>query len=254
MTPLPRAFIDLPLAHRGRHDAARGIPENSRAAVEAAVAQGYGIEIDVQESADAQAMVFHDFTLDRMTPARGAVKEQSRRALGALPLTPGNEGIPSLPEILAIVDGRVPLLIEIKDETRGPAEAPRALERAVSAAIQDYAGPVAVMSFNPHAISHMRALSPDTPLGLTTCAFDPGAVPDLSPADRAYLQEIAAFDTIGAVFISHQHTDLEAPRVAALKAQGVPILCWTIRSPREEDKARRIADGITFEGYAAAVP
>ncbi len=250
---LPEAFLRRPLAHRALHDVARGCPENSRAAVRAAVDAGYGIEIDVQMSADAQAMVFHDGQLDRLAEASGPVRAVAAHDLGQIPLKGGAEGIPDLPEILALVAGQVPLLIEIKDQdgALGPDVGP--LEAAVAKALAGYAGPVAVMSFNPHAVARMAALCPEVPRGLVTDAF---AAKDWAiPAPRrAELRNIPDFDRAGCSFISHHWRDLDRPRVSDLKARGAHILCWTVKSPTDEAEARKIAGNITFEQYLAPHP
>ena len=252
--PLSAAFLTHPIAHRALHDRAAGRPENSRAAVRAAVAAGYGIEIDVQLSSDGQAMVFHDETLDRLTLEQGPVNALTASALGKIRLRDADDGIPTLPEVLDLIAGRVPLLIEIKDQTLTMAETDGRLESAIAAALADYAGPVAVMSFNPHSVVKMAELAPRVPRGLTTSAYDP---PDWAPLPAATcdrLRGIPDYDRTGASFLSHEAADLARPRVAELKAQGAVILCWTIRSPQEEAKARRIADNVTFEGYAARLP
>ena len=129
---LPAAFQTRPIAHRALHDRSDGRPENSRAAIRAAIARGYGIEIDLQLSADGQAMVFHDYALDRLTSARGAIRDRTAEALGAIALTGGDEGIPTLAEVLAITAGQVPLLVEIKDQdgAMGPDVGP--LEQATA--------------------------------------------------------------------------------------------------------------------------
>ncbi|RVV97848.1 phosphodiesterase [Mesobaculum littorinae] len=249
--PLPAAFLSTPIAHRALHDRAAGRPENSRVAIAAAVAAGYGIEIDVQMSADGRAMVFHDDALDRLTEATGPLRARDADTLGAITLRDGAEGIPTLREVLSLVAGRVPLLIEVKDQDGALGPRTGDLERAVAGDLAGYAGPVAVMSFNPHAVRHLAQAAPDLPRGLTTCAFDQ-ADWDL-PADRCdALRRIAAYDEVGASFVSHQHGDLSAPRVAQLKSQGAAVLCWTIRSPTEETAARRVADNVTFEGYTPA--
>lgn len=248
---LDPSFVTLPLAHRALHDVTDSRPENSRAAVRAAIAKGYGIEIDVQLSADGQAMVFHDETLDRLTHDSGAVQDRTAADLALIPLRHGDEGIPTLPEILAIVAGQVPLLIEIKDQDgeMGPNVGP--LEQAVADALRGYVGPVAVMSFNPHSIAHMATLAPDIPRGLVTSAYDyddwhplPGAVCDA-------LRPIPDYTRVGACFISHEAADLGRAEVADLKSQGATILCWTIRSVQAEAAARQVAQNITFEGYLA---
>ncbi len=254
MSALPEAFLRLPIAHRAYHDVTAGRPENSRAAIRAAIARGYGIEIDVQLSADGQAMVFHDYVLDRLTGERGPVRLKTAAELGAIPLTGGDEGIPTLGEVLELVAGQVPLLIEIKDQdgAMGPNIGP--LEEALAEGLEGYQGPVAVMSFNPHAIARLAELAPDIPRGLTTSAFLPEHWGHLPASVREHLAPIPDFDRVGACFISHDARDLASPRVAELKAAGVPVLCWTIRSPEDEAKAREVAVNITFETYPAALP
>ncbi len=249
---LPDAFLTTPITHRALHGT--GIPENSLAAVRAAVAAGYGIEVDIQPSADGVAMVFHDDTLDRLTGETGPVATRTADELGRIALTGGYEGIPTLSEVLETVGGQVPVLIEIKDQDGAMGTDVGPLERAVADALKGYTGPVAVMSFNPHAVAAMAELAPDVPRGLTTCAWDSDEAAALPEARRAHLAAIADFDRVGASFISHDRRDLANPSVAALKARGVPVLCWTVRSLAEESQAREIADNVTFEGYGALFP
>ena len=252
--PLDPSFVKMPLAHRALHDVAAGRPENSRAAVQAAIDAGYGIEIDVQRSTADRAMVFHDYDLKRLTGQSGPIQQRKSEELALVELTGGSEGVPTLREVLALVDGRVPLLVEIKDQdgALGPNVGP--LERSVAEDVSGYVGPLAVMSFNPESVRAFAAHAPDVTRGLTTGAFrfvNWGLVPK---ARRAALREIPDFDDLGCAFISHDTRDLGRARVAELKTQGVPILCWTTRSETEERAARVVADNVTFEGYAAARP
>ncbi|MGB8623575.1 MAG: glycerophosphodiester phosphodiesterase family protein [Paracoccaceae bacterium] len=254
MSHLPRAFLRAPIAHRAYHDIDAGRPENSRASIEAAIEAGYGIEIDIQPSADGRAMVFHDETLERLTGHHGNIRYYSAEALGRIGLLGGDEGIPTLAEVLELVAGRVPLLIEIKDQdgALGPNVGP--LEDAVAAELESYAGDVALMSFNPHSVAALAAAAPERPRGLTTCAFDSANWPELTADARARLRGIEDFTRTGARFISHDWHDLINPRVTELKAAGAGVLCWTVRSPEEEAEARRVAQNVTFEGYAAVLP
>lgn len=254
MTPLDPLFLSRPLAHRGYHDLAAGIPENSRAAFRAAIASGYGIELDVQLSADDQAMVFHDYRLGRLTAEAGDVRKRTSAELQEIRLAGGDEGIPTLPEILDLVAGRAALLIEIKDQDGEMRANVGPLERAVAAAIRGYGGPIAVMSFNPYAVQAFAEAAPDTPRGLTTCAYQPHDWPELPEEVFAHLREVPHYDRLGVTFISHRATDLSRPRIAELKDRGAHILCWTIRSAAEEAEARKVAHNITFEGYAAVTP
>ncbi len=250
---LPRGFYNRPLAHRALHDVSDGRPENSRAAIRAAIAAGYGIEIDVQLSADGTAMVFHDYGLERLTGKTGAVRLRPAAELAQVQLLGGDEGIPDLEEVLDIVAGQVPLVIELKDQDGAMGTDLGPLEHAVAGAIKGYEGPLALMSFNPHAVAMMATLAPDVPRGIVTSAYDPADWP-LPAAVCDRLRDIPDFDRVGACFISHEVHDLSRPRVAQLKDQGAMICCWTVRSAAQEAQARRIADNITFEHYLAATP
>ena len=248
---LPRSFLDRPIAHRGYHDAGAGRPENSRAAIRAAVAGGYGIEIDLQLSADGVAMVFHDYHLGRLTEGEGAIRMRDAAELSGLTLRHGSEGIPTLEEVLEIVNGEAPLLVEIKDQDGRLGPMVGLLEQAAATVIEGYRGPLAVMSFNPNSVAAMADLLPQVPRGLTTCAFTAEDWPILDDRTRETLAAIPDAHRTGASFISHEWRDLGSPRVSELAGEGVDILCWTVRSPEEEAQARRFAATVTFEGYAA---
>jgi glycerophosphoryl diester phosphodiesterase len=248
---LPASFLARPIAHRALHDRRVGRVENGLAAIKAAIAAGYGIEIDVQLSADGQAMVFHDDLLDRLTGEKGPVRDRPRAALEQIALTDDAGTIPALETVLTLVAGQVPLLIEIKDQDGQMGANVGPLEKAVCAALADYRGDVALMSFNPHSMAACRDLAPGLPRGLVTSAYLPQFWPELTTEICDHLRDIPDFDAVGADFISHEAFDLERPRVAEIKATGAPILCWTIRSPAQEQAARRFADNITFENYLA---
>lgn len=252
--PLPAALRRLPVAHRAYHDRAARRPENSPAAVRAAIEAGYAIEIDVQLSRDGIAMVFHDEELDRLTAATGLLADRTAAELATIPLTDADDGIPTLAEILTLVGGRVPLLIELKDQTMVMGPTDGRLEAAVAADLAGYAGDVALMSFNPHCMINMAQLAPGIARGITTSAYDPGEWAPVPAEVCDRLREIPDYDSAGASFISHEGRDLARPRVAELKAAGAAILCWTIRSPEAEAAARAIADNVTFETYPAVIP
>jgi glycerophosphoryl diester phosphodiesterase len=244
---LHRSLLTTPLAHRGYHDRAKHRQENSLSAFQAAIEAGYGIELDVQLTADGQAVVFHDETLDRMVGRKGAVVGHTAAELGAMRLVDSDDLIPTLRQVLDLVAGKVPLLIEIKDQFDTVGK----LEDATAKALVGYDGPVAVMSFNPQCMAEMAKLAPNIARGLTTDRFDYGDWAPLPHDVCDRLREIPDYDATQSSFISHSAKDLAYPRVAELKANGAAILCWTIRSPEAEANARQIADNITFEGYPA---
>lgn len=252
--PLPTAFLKAPIAHRAYHDRSAGRPENSREAVLAAVEAGYGIEIDLQPSRDGVPMVFHDYDMERLTGIAGEISSLDAATLSRIPLLGGQSGIPTFAEVLSQVAGRVPLLVEIKDQDRRMGPNLGALEQAAAEAVTGYEGPLAFMSFNPHSVARMAEYAPTVPRGITTCGYDTAHWDPLDPAYRAELRDISAFARTGSSFVSHEASDLGRTRITALKKQGYPILCWTIRSADDEARARQIADNVTFEHYASAIP
>ncbi|WP_170571476.1 glycerophosphodiester phosphodiesterase family protein [Ruegeria atlantica] len=254
MTPtLPSAFLQTPIAHRALHDKTDNRPENSRAAIRAAIEAGYGIEIDLQLTSDKRAMVFHDYDMARLTGQSGPIQQISAAQAQATQLLHADEGIPALDEVLEMVAGKVPLLIEFKDQDGAMGPDVGLLEADAVRALQGYDGPVALMSFNPNSVAELVRLAPHLPRGLVTCSYQP-EIELLPQAVCDHLRDIPDFDRVGASFISHEVADLNRPRVTELKARGVPILCWTVRSPEQEAEARAVADNVTFEGYLAPHP
>lgn len=253
MPALPAALLARPIAHRGLHDPAAGVIENSPTAFARAIAAGYGIELDLQLSADGVAMVFHDDRLDRLTHRNGPLRARTAADLGQIVLAGAAAGdrIPTLAQVLDQVAGQVPLLIELKDQSAGTGTGATDLEQAVARTLAGYRGDVAVMSFNPAMMAAMADLAPALPRGITSCDFAPDDWPGVSAETCAALRDIDRFEAVGASFISHDWQDLARPRVVELRARGVPVLCWTVKSPAAEAIARQGADQITFEGYLA---
>ncbi|MEL0437951.1 glycerophosphodiester phosphodiesterase family protein [Phycobacter sp. K97] len=252
---LPSTLLRLPVAHRALHDAGKARPENSRAAIRAAISAGYAIEIDLQLSSDGCPMVFHDDDLDRLTDEVGPVRARSRADLRQIPLKGGDgEGIPDLAEVLELVAGQVPLLIEVKDQDGQMGRNIGALEAAAVKVLEGYEGDMALMSFNPHSVAELARLAPGIARGIVTSAYVPDEWPELPRAICDDLRNIPDFERSEACFISHEASDLARPRVQALRDAGVPVLCWTITSPSEEAEARALADNVTFEGYLSPLP
>jgi glycerophosphoryl diester phosphodiesterase len=184
----------------------------------------------------------------------GPISQRSSTELSYIPLRGGRENIPSLKQVLKLVAGRVPLLIELKDQQGELGPTDGKLEQATAQALAEYDGPVALMSFNPNSVIVMARLLPNVPRGITTCSFDPAAWQPIAPSTCDRLREIPDYDHAKACFISHDAMDLERPRVTELRNQGAAILCWTITSPEAETKARKHAKNITFEKYLAPFP
>jgi glycerophosphoryl diester phosphodiesterase len=252
--PLPAGFFARPVAHRGLHDRAAGRIENTLSAIRAAAEAGWAIEIDVQLSADGEAVVFHDDALDRLTADRGPVRARSAADLARIHVTGGGgDAIPTLRETLSEIAGRVPLVIEIKDQGgRLSVEGVGPLEAAVVRALAAYRGPVAVMSFNPASMAEAARLAPALPRGLVACsadAWDAESGGDLPPAHLAALARLEAFEAVGAAFASYRWRDLPTPETVRLRAAGVPVISWTLRSAADAELALRHCNAVTFEGY-----
>lgn len=247
---LPGRLKRLPVAHRALHDAGAACPENSPAAIRAAIAAGYAIELDLQLSAEGEVFVFHDADLLRLTGTPGRVDETPARRLAALPLLGGAEHPPRLAEVLEMVAGAVPLLLEFKVQRDGGDR----LAAAAAPLLRSYRGDLAVMSFDPRLVASLAEHLPDVARGLTTMTWRGQDAEGLSEARLRRLNAIADYEATGASFISHDHQDLTNEAVTRLRALGADVLCWTIRSAAEEAKARQIACNVTFEGYRAALP
>ncbi|WP_395697638.1 glycerophosphodiester phosphodiesterase family protein [Methylocella sp.] len=247
-SPEPPAWlVARPIAHRGLRFALDGVAENSVAAAEAAIARNYAIECDLELSRDAEAVVFHDDSLDRLTQASGRVGAYSLRELTDLTLAGGACRIPSLRTFLAAVDGRVPLIIEIKSRFDGDFRlAARALE-----ALANYPGPAALKSFDPTVLAFLRARRASRPLGLVAQAeYAADEWPQLKPAQRRLLAALADFPAARPDFLSFRASDLPHAAPTLCRAGlGLPVMTWTVRGPAERAQALRWADQIVFEGF-----
>ena len=228
-----RALIAKPFAHRGLHGAGR--LENSRAAFEAAIAAGVGIELDVQASADGEAFVIHDYELERLTDGDGAVRTLGAAELKRIRLKDSDETIPTLTEILALVNGRAALLIEVKSPDRRVA----ALSRAVERALTGYKGAVAVMSFNPEIGHWFAANAPARLRGLV--------VTEAGKSWRGIATRHYALWRSRPDFLAYDIRDLPSRFADARRATGMKVLTWTCRSIADRARAAEHADQIIYE-------
>jgi len=233
-----------PIAHRGLHDADRGIIENTPSAVAAALDHGYAIEVDLQLTQDGEAVVFHDQTLDRLTEESGPVVGHTVAQLRAVRYRATSDRIQTLPELLEQVAGQNTLVLELKSPWFGGDR----LERRVAQVLSSYSGPVAVMSFDPHSIATLRQIAPDLIRGIVSCSYaDPKEWPELSRWERLRLRFLLHFPQTRPHFVSYDVHDLPALGPWVARALGRPVIVWTVRSQAEADHAGKWADQITFE-------
>jgi glycerophosphoryl diester phosphodiesterase len=230
-----------PVAHRGLHDTANGVVENTPSAFAAAISCNYAIECDLQLSADGEAMVFHDETLDRLTVAQGPLSARNSDELKAIALKNTDDRMITLSELCELVAGRVTLVIEIKSHYDGDT---RLAARTVEV-LQAYAGPVAAMSFDPLLVSALRTFAPGLPRGLVAESRRP------EDSDRgsvwSYLGEAARSRPH---FLAWSVRDLpSAVPLIGRYVLGLPLLTWTVRSEEQRKTARRYASQMIFEGF-----
>jgi glycerophosphoryl diester phosphodiesterase len=247
------ALFDHPIAHRGLHDRARGIIENSPSAFEAAIAAGYAIECDVQLSSDGVPFIFHDDEFDRLTEAKGPSDAIPIAEVQKLVLTGSstNEVPQKFDQYLAQLAGRsVQLQIELKQQHRpGGTDI---LARSTANSLKSYTGPHTVESFDPNLLIAMRKHGYAGKLGIITCSFPPEESPKLNELKRFALKYLLHWPMTRFDFISCQDTWLTSPMVRLFRALGVPVTAWTIKSEAQAVAARPHADQIVFEGFLPA--
>jgi glycerophosphoryl diester phosphodiesterase len=224
----------LPFAHRGLHGGGR--VENSGAAIAAAVAQGHGVELDVQLSRDGEAMVFHDYELDRLTAGQGAVAARTAEELQAMDFKAGAGSMPRLAEALALIGGRTPLLIEVKSPDRRVAR----LCASVARAVEGYGGPFGVMSFNPEVGAWFARHAPQALRGLVVTENGRRGL-------RGRIERALALWRARADFLAYDIRDLPSTFAAAARVGGLPVYSWTVRSEADRARAAAHADQIIFE-------
>lgn len=241
-------LVARPIAHRGLHDLAAGVIENSASAAQAAIAGNFGIECDVQLSADGQAVVFHDFVLDRLTGEKGRVIERKAAELAEISLKGSSDRIPTLPDFLDLIGGRVPLVIEIKSRFDGDL----ALTKRTVEVLAGYKShPIVIKSFDPEIVTALREIAPEIPRGIVAMnAYDYGDYERLSPERKHALANLLHFTESRPDFISWKVADLEsAAPYLCRNAVGLPLMSWTVRTPEEREKAETFADQMVFEGF-----
>jgi len=237
-------LVARPIAHRGLHDAGAGIVENTAGAFAAAMARDYAIECDLQLSADGEAMVFHDASLDRLTTATGPVIARPAAELQAMALRGSGDCIQTLGELLDQVNARVALVIELKSHWDGSL----ALPRRAAEVVADYDGPLALMSFDPDLIAGVAELAPRVPRGIVAERESVMEV-RLDLARRLELRHLGHVDKSRPHFLSYHADGLPYGPPRAFRQAGLPVICWTVRDAATAARARRYADQITFEGY-----
>jgi glycerophosphoryl diester phosphodiesterase len=226
---LPEGLTGRPIAHRGLWRPGSR-PENSLAAFEAACAGGYGVELDARLTADGEAVVFHDDSLERLTAESGLVEERTLDELQVITLLGGDhQTIPSLAQALEVIAGRSLVLVELKT----PPCQEGLLEARVAELLEAYDGPCAVLSFNAAALGWMARRHPEIPRGLNL---------DSPPGSDKLTLTVPHF-------LSIDQNIMGCFEINSWRSEGKPVIAWTVRSPEEQARLAGRVDNIMFEGF-----
>ncbi len=223
-----------PIAHRGYHDMNRTVWENTLSAFSRAVEAGFAIECDLQYASDGVPVVFHDDDLQRLCAIPGDVRAKTSGELGMLSVGGTKDRIPTLSQLLKLVDGRVPLVIELK----GRRDDDEGFAASVLEIIEDYKAPIALMSFDHWLLKDLKELDAPRPVGLTA----EGAEPETFFVHEEAMQ-------LGLDFISYHYGHLPNAFISKERKAGIPVITWTVRNPEGVEKTRAEADQMTFEGF-----
>ncbi|MDF2114712.1 glycerophosphodiester phosphodiesterase family protein [Roseiarcaceae bacterium H3SJ34-1] len=245
-------LVSRPIAHRGLHDEKGGIVENSLTAARRAVASNYGVECDVQMSADGEVFVFHDFTLERLTDGQGKVADQTAVQLAATGLRGGGETIPTLAALLDVMGADHVLVIEIKSAFTGDM---RLAERTAKM-VASHPGRIVLKSFDPQVMAHLR-LHRDrlgitgVPLGMVAEAhYDDAEWGFLGAQEKRALANFLHWNETRPEFLSYWVNDFpHAVPHLLRRAVNIPVITWTVRTPAQFQTASLWADQIVFENW-----
>ena len=236
-----------PIAHRGLHDAANGIVENTAGAVQAALAAGYGIEVDLQISADGEAMVHHDAVLGRITEGEGRLDQLTSAQLKRVKFRDSAERMLTLTELCDLIGGRAVLLPELKSRFDGDDR----LAARVAALLSGYKGPVAPMSFDPVQLQILRQKAPKLPRGVVAARYKPHPYWDQMPPRLRYRMGLLLPSAPARPqFVAYMNDNL--PALAPWLARHIlclPLIAWVVRTQAQRQLAARYADQVIFEGF-----
>lgn len=231
-------LVSTPIAHRGLHD--DSAPENSLAAFQKAIDAGYAIELDVQMLSDGTLVVFHDESLSRLTGNDGYIKFLTRSDLDMLSLGGTKEKIPTFEEALKFINGRTPILIEIKNKNKVGE-----LEKSVIDLLADYKGEYAVQSFNPFVLGYFHDHAPNIPRGQLASYMKGEKLPFFQ---RYALKRMLLNKKLSRPhFISYEAKNI--PNRFVRKYKNIPLLAWTVGSQAEYLRVVKYCDNVIFENF-----
>jgi glycerophosphoryl diester phosphodiesterase len=236
-----------PVAHRGLHDAAAGVIENTASAFRAAIDGGFSIETDLQISADGEAMVHHDFALGRLTLGSRLLAAMTAAGLREVPFKDTSDRIMTLGELCDFVAGRVPLVIELKSRFDGDMR----LTKRAAEVLKGYAGRFALQSFDPAPLELLREIAPGMARGIVAERhYEDNEWRALTERQKRSLAFLLHAPRTRPHFVAYHVKDLPSPGPwIARHVFGLPLLAWTVRTEQDRQRARTWANQMIFEGF-----
>ena len=242
-------LTERPFAHRGLHSGSLSnsgkIPENSLEAFKLAIEKNYSIEMDIHLTKDSEIIVFHDFFLGRLTTKTGFVFNKNLNYIAQARLA-NDESVPTIEDTLNFIDGRVPVLLEIK-YSKLIKKNIGLFTRVLAEKLDSYEGPLALMSFSLELVKYISKsnMFKKFPLGLTT-SFPTKETLANNVKNNKIESEIISYKL---QFISQDWRGIKNNRIKRLKKLDIAILSWTITSREIEKRLEGLVDNITFESY-----
>jgi len=238
---LPGWLTRQPTAHRGLHDLQNGVAENSLTSFQNAIDAGFAIELDVHLSADGYPVVFHDASLQRVTGDPRAIADVMAADLQSLNLSGSADTIPLLSTTLELVQGQVPLVIEIKPSPSTPR---KTLATRIWETLKSYSGPYAIQSFDPLLLSQFRRIAPGIIRGQLATKSPPAHLPTQK---KLIIRHMLLNRLSKPHYIGYDVKDIARPSVQRAVKAGMALLAWTVDNEADLATAKQYADNIIFE-------
>lgn len=226
------------IAHRGLHN--KQCPENTLAAFSRAIEAGYAVEMDVQMTRDGELVVFHDYDLERLTGLKGDIRKVDYSYIKDATILGTDQRIPLFEEFLKHIDGRIPILIEVKHHRHiGP------VEEKIAALLENYSGEVAVESFNPLIILWFKRHAPKVVRGQLSSNLKEDKLPLWQ---KFVVWSLLLLRINGSQFLAYDADNIHRPVILRLKKR-MPVVMWTVRDPKVLEETKGYYDNYMFEGY-----
>lgn len=232
-------LIKAPLSHRGMFN--KTYPENTLGAFKNTVKHGYGCELDVQMTTDGKLVVFHDYDMTRLTGVGGDIRTKSYEEIKNLKIQNTEYGIPTFEEVLKVVDGKIPLLVEVKHHKHIGE-----MEKKIRDTLRNYRGEYAIESFNPKIIRWFYKNAPEMVRGQLSCTFKDD---DVNPILKKLLRALLFIKYNHSQFLAYDVDDIVQNKKVLKIKKYMPVIMWTVKNKNQINELKPYFDNYIFEGF-----